>query len=608
MVFSRRPPKDGSSISRKRGKKSCNDEDAPVVESMEVRDLEAHKDSVQRRNGSSPGVHGEGIDERGTSRVSNLEEVNGPNPATTIASGLPTDAHVNGAALAFHNDGGAATKDPKFGLPFQRRSPPLLRRRRVHSVSSSGDPDDSSVRTMHSRGSDGGGGAHFNCLTFGLLLILLIGMSASATILWVGISTMHQASMDDFYHNLEKITLGLHQYMTDSLLLGMWTNEACRAAHESSTDPRGTFARFWRYVEASPIDFDRVACVLNVTREEREDFENATRAHLALVEEREEQQAGLERNVSSTYLGFHTLKPDPITGNMVGARESEKPFYFPMHYAEPMDAPTVRQCLDLDAYSILPETIETAMFTGMPTSSGRHFVTQLYNKTRDCPRYGVTLFHPGIRDGDVDANRFLSSVTVTVVDGLKRAYREMNLSVHKISILLYDSTSGAASNWATPVGPPIGPPVFLGGAILHQDGIVRLENTSLECIQEISMDEALRSHHHHGSGSFQSIQKLSYATREWTILVMQDHADDHGHSDLAFICLGAALIMLGTVCLCVLIYANARRIRHLSIVKAEVEAEKAAMNLKIARKAAEQERELNDYIAHEVSCRSGLQV
>ena len=249
------------------------------------------------------------------------------------------------------------------------------------------------------------------------------------------------------------------------------------------------------------------------------------------------------------------------------------------------------------------ETIEVALSTGLPVCSGRHFLFNLNNNSMDYPRFGATLFHPGVTnhfdDDQGNGNRHLASVSISFNDVLKRAYQAMNLSNQRMTIIIYDSTNDTSSgSWVASEGP-----VFLGGGILHQDGIIRHENTSMEFMNEIPLEEVLNRYksESRSRGECHTIQKLTFSSREWTVFLESIKVSNGTpDSDLAFIALGAALILVATICLCCMIYSNARRIRNLNSIKAAVEADKSAMRLDSARKAAQQERELNDFIAHEV--------
>lgn len=565
-------------------KNGGNDEDAPVAESLQLEDLEA---DLKSRNCS-------GICQREMTHASNVSHMHATSPVNaTITTGPAVADTMRAGHNIASNDHNNSPQNTAIYDLFKPKSP--FSTSHNHDIYLHRQESDSSATS--------GRNMHFRCMSLSLFLILLVGLAACTTILWVGIASVQSSQQAEFDRNVNEVVQTYEQFMSESLLLGLWKHQACREAQESG-NPRRSFRRFWEYINASSLGIDSVACAVNVSRDERDGVENETMAFLTSLDERGIQPAGLERNLSSMYYGFKTLQPNRNTGQMTGAVQSEQPFYFPLHYVEPVEASSAILALDLDSYSILPEAIDIAMSTGMPVSSGRHFLFTINNQTFDYPRFGVTLFHPGIAvkfdDENIEVNRHLAAVSIAFNDVLKRAYRAMNLYNQRMTIVIYDSTNGpSALSWETSDAP-----LFLGGAILHQDGIVRDDNTSMEFMQEISLEELSNRYQskRQERGTFQTIQKLTFTSREWTVVVEATNESNSGpNSDIAFIALGAALILVATICLCSLIYSNVRRIRSLNRIKVAVEAEKSAMRLENARKAAQQERDLNDFIAHEVS-------
>jgi signal transduction histidine kinase len=76
--------------------------------------------------------------------------------------------------------------------------------------------------------------------------------------------------------------------------------------------------------------------------------------------------------------------------------------------------------------------------------------------------------------------------------------------------------------------------------------------------------------------------------------------DDAYQPHILFVVLGSVIIFLASVCLALWIFSNTRRISSFNQMKAQSEAEKALLILDNARQATKAERELNDFIAHEV--------
>ena len=73
--------------------------------------------------------------------------------------------------------------------------------------------------------------------------------------------------------------------------------------------------------------------------------------------------------------------------------------------------------------------------------------------------------------------------------------------------------------------------------------------------------------------------------------------DDSFKADTMFVIIGAVVIFLASLCLAVLIYSNARRTAQVNQVRTAA-----------AKRLAITERELNDWVAHEVCFQLGLKL
>jgi len=69
---------------------------------------------------------------------------------------------------------------------------------------------------------------------------------------------------------------------------------------------------------------------------------------------------------------------------------------------------------------------------------------------------------------------------------------------------------------------------------------------------------------------------------------------------LAYVILGGALILATCCCLALWFHARLTRMMHVEEIKSAVEAEKAALVLENIKKVVQRERDLNEYLAHEV--------
>lgn len=534
------------------------------------------------------------------------------------------------------------TPRSKWNLLHRRR-----KRRRPSSLTTMGKP---SLRRSDSMNSVAGAsvvsvvtarGTHFRCMSVSLFLILLVGIAASTTILWVGIQSVQDTQMGEFQGCVDEIADKLQQFLVNTELLGLWTHQACAevllergrraeqlpqpAGSNGTEDPHRKFRRFWDYVQQASFVEPSVGCAVNATHDERPALENETIAFLASLPPLDlsvPSAAHLffqENNQSVAPVGFKDIVNNPDTGRPVAVSRSVQPFYFPLQYVEPVEVPEGRFALDLDLYAQDKVAIDLAISTGMPTTAARipemflydvfsqenkgddddddcsnqnHVVTEAPD---DVPAYAVTLLHPGPIQSDVEATRHISAIPVSINALLRRCFQSLRMLDLTIKVLVFGPShqNDDASS-----------PEFLGGAIFHHDDNVRQEGVAIEYISEISYDDAI---HEANSNSdmprrYHSVQPLRIASSEWTLILSSASGKNQQdqRQQVVFIALGAATILVATIFLSLLIYTNARRIRNISRMKSSAEAEKAALRLENARQAAQHERDLNDFIAHEV--------
>ncbi|KAL3915541.1 MAG: hypothetical protein SGILL_005603, partial [Bacillariaceae sp.] len=365
------------------------------------------------------------------------------------------------------------------------------------------------------------------------------------------------------------------------MTLGLWTHQACLEATESES-PRESFRRFWEYVQEGGFEAQLLGCGINVTHDLRPAYENETRAFLS---ESNATLGGMD--AASIYMGFKELQFRPGSTTPHFAPATSRPWYVPYHLIEPINSPAVLANLDLDIFAHRPVSADVvaAFETGDVKATGRINRAGQFGVESDYPNYGVTLIHPGVKPPD-SPTALVASIPISCNDALIRVEQTLNINDLQMNVWVYDTTPNSTDVKGEPG------PFFLCGGTLYHDGVVRDEGSSVKFCPEIPMDEIL-----HTSGRLQRtrVEALQIASREWTV-VMSVHKESGPNSQMAFISLGAILILISSICLSCLIYINAKN----SNIKASLVAEKAKLRLESARKAAKQERELNDFIAHEV--------
>ena len=116
-------------------------------------------------------------------------------------------------------------------------------------------------------------------------------------------------------------------------------------------------------------------------------------------------------------------------------------------------------------------------------------------------------------------------------------------------------------------------------------------SSDLTYLQETEVDDIQGYYHHQ--------EDLVLTNKVWTVTIVAPKSAYPTKS--TFVALGAVLVLLASLCLALWIYTRTLRTRKFNAMKARVDNEKAALILENTRQAARAERELNDFIAHEVS-------
>jgi signal transduction histidine kinase/CheY-like chemotaxis protein len=402
-------------------------------------------------------------------------------------------------------------------------------------------------------------------------LIIIIGAAAFALILGIGITAARREQDKQFKQLSKDLVRHFGKSWDQYTGASLWVQQASRSGKQT----REEFRTLYRYLLATGLDFHAIASLTNVTHDERATFENDTRTFME-ESHPEVPYRGFKREENSTLLPYY----DEI-----------RPFYFPAHYFEPLEH--AWEELDLDYYATphLEAALKQALTTRRPALSG---------PTSYLTAKSVTLVNPGITDGS--SPRDLSMISVHIDPLMTHIYSHCTIK-ESVSVYLYDSTGADA--------------LFLGAAAFpahnknqganhehanpydHQyvsyeiDGDVRTEAPlPLTLIQETDLTTARRS-----IGSLYECQ-LSILSREWTIIVVADKGTFK--ANFGFVILGSTMIFVACACLALWVVTSYHREVRINEMKSAAESEKAALMVDNAHEAAKAERELNDFIAHEV--------
>lgn len=277
------------------------------------------------------------------------------------------------------------------------------------------------------------------------------------------------------------------------------------------------------------------------------------------------------------YRGFVGLQPDANASSGVSMQPRDpQPYYFPAHYVAPLSGANLA-ALDVDLWSspLRKITIEAAINSRKPSLTGR--LRLLAEQDNSDPGYSVILMHPGIHLASTSpdvAPMAVALIVVRIQDLLTQA--SVAAQRDRLGIYLFDATDSSEENSTES-------PLFLGGALSFPNG------TSFAAEPDLA---ALRAR-----SSRMQRELVSIGDRKWIVAVVPTDSDYYA-PELFYVILGSTIILFACVCLAAWFYTQMRRAVKMNEHMAA--AEKAALIVKNAERDLVVERDLNDFIAHEV--------
>jgi signal transduction histidine kinase/CheY-like chemotaxis protein len=411
-------------------------------------------------------------------------------------------------------------------------------------------------------------------------LILFIGTGAFGLILAFGVTAAKSDQRQEFKilatETVRQVELVWDRYE----LAALWIHQATR----SMDSPRKEFRELYEYMHTT-LEFEAVGYMLNVSLEERPLMEAETRK----VYSEYPYQGFIDVNTTSD-----VLKPSP-----------PRPFYFPMHHIEPLEVWGPRLDVDVYAMSSYRDAIDEALTTGQAALGRRRIYSSEVNGITERPvlYYAVALLHPGVilSTDTVERQGDLTKISVRIPSLLEDIAQRYAIP-KSVSVYVYDSTPSMEVEFE-----------FLGGATFfsndsnqefdqstsyddYQAGSDNFPGRVVVFDEETDMED-LRRFKKTGS-KWVHESSFPVASREWTIVVVADKGAFQ--PELFFVILGSVLIFLASASLALGISVNHYRSVKINDIRADAKAEKASLMIENARKSARAERELNDFIAHEV--------
>jgi len=413
------------------------------------------------------------------------------------------------------------------------------------------------------------------------VLIVLVGMVASASILVVGIRGANQDARETFENESHELVISIANAWQDYETYALWIHESCHLTHAHNSLPieqnvalhmgfcsRDKFRRLYEYIKNLGLDFVAMQFLPNVTHAQRAPLEEAA---LAYYEEK-------YPKVAEVYQGIKAVQV--TNGAVTGIGVSPpKPFYFPIHYIMPLE--NNERAVDVDTIPGDIGPLEKSLRTGIP------YVADRFQTIQDSGTslWSVSLMHPGIRtsvdeeyaEKGQSPNNAVAKIIIRVADLVKRASNYAGM-VPGMSVYVYD-----VSDEHLLQAPPGTSAIFLAGA--NVAGV-----NQLELREEIRFEDIPRTNQ-----DLFYTERIAVADKEW-LVVATPYDDSIYGTELTYVILGATIIFAACLALAVWFYFYLRRVSRLSQMKHDSQAEKA----QIAVKQVQRERHLNDFIAHEV--------
>jgi len=400
------------------------------------------------------------------------------------------------------------------------------------------------------------------------LLVAVVTLVATAMFVSLGVLADRRERQRQLNHHATDIVRVLQQSWSQYEVKALWLQSA-------GCDQRLniTYSEYYHvYQRLADEAFQNANCVWRITQEERDQREQETRAFL----EKHADQVPTDY----VYRGITGLEPDPNGTELVIKERSEQPVYYTVRWIAPI-TPNI-DVLEFDIYSspIRRATVDQALETQGSALSGR---LELVQKVGGVSGYSVLLMHAGVpvvssTDGQ-SAPESPDLATLAVrIPALFRFVANVIQGDFDAQVYLFDASSIDNE--------------FLGGRQFGEHLDLKEQERVLP---EQSMEAILDSH----PGAFR--RDIEVSSRTWTVVVV-DSRSRHIGSRLSFVIIGGIVIFcLGTF-VTVFVHSVLEKIArlHATQMRSQAMAEESAKQSVKAEAAAEKERELNEFVAHEI--------
>ena len=412
------------------------------------------------------------------------------------------------------------------------------------------------------------------------VLILVAGGAAAGILLGYGITAARKDQERRFCHIADDLLTQFQLALDDYVTAGLWVWQAGLLTGGGDDDDypplrHSDFRILYDTIVSSGLVLTSIGLARNITHAQRPAAENFTRAYLDQNFPHDHDYQGI----------FGLTNADGFVGPQPFPRPPH-PFYFPLRYVEPTESALIRDALDLDLYSLPPHRVAltTALTTWKPSiTSVLQLSPEFTGGSR--PLNFFIMMHPGEQVPGLPYNdttsRDVSAFQFSAEALMNRAYLGTNRQ-EQVSLFIYDTTDDT----------PGQEPVFVGAARLNP-------RQDVDMLGRMTFhNETAMSRLHTPRGGYRRLQTMPITSRQWTFVVISEEGSFQ--AELAFIILGAAPVLVASVGLAWWLHNSVRRAAQLDEVQKAAAAEKTAWIIHNANSVAKLERELNDFVAHEV--------
>lgn len=200
--------------------------------------------------------------------------------------------------------------------------------------------------------------------------VVIMGLAACTSFLAIGINTAIDESGQIFQREASEFTQSIESAMNKYELFTLWTHQGCFKTFDPAgilpeddiagylgVCSREEFHRLYQHIGSVGLQFNSIQLIPNVTHDIREAYERQAHDYYE------------ENFPDFQYEGIRSLTYSADGTGSLG-RRSERPFYFPVMYAEPTEPNLV--AVDVDVYNYAYQSLITKVIaTWQPALSER---------------------------------------------------------------------------------------------------------------------------------------------------------------------------------------------------------------------------------------------